>query len=126
METVLFVVHIMVVLALIVMVLLQRTEGGALGIGGGGGNMSTSRSTGDIMTKITTGLALAFFLTSIGIALIGQTSDSANDILDRIEGTTVTGEGVEGEGGGVLDALGGSIEETTPAVPTEPQVPTGN
>jgi preprotein translocase subunit SecG len=126
METVLFVVHIMVVLALIVIVLLQRSEGGALGIGGGGGGGGmSSRATGDIMTKITTVLALAFFLTSISIALLAQTSDSANDILDRIQDSTSQGGG-SGSEGGVLDALDGSLEPSVPTEPAVPQVPTGN
>lgn len=129
METVLLVVHIMVVLALIVMVLLQRSEGGALGIGGGGGgNMKSSRQPVDFMTKATMILALCFFLTSIGIALIAQTTDNASDILERIQGTTApSSEG--GGGGGVFDALDGDIAPTTPAVPVEPEspaVPTGN
>jgi len=126
METVLFVVHIMVVLALIVIVLLQRSEGGALGIGGGGGGggMMGSRAAGDILTRVTTILALCFFLTSIGIAVLGQVSDKPADILDQLE----TSEGAATGSEGVLDTLQGEIKDPAaePAVPTEPQVPTGN
>ncbi|MEO0636970.1 MAG: preprotein translocase subunit SecG [Pseudomonadota bacterium] len=129
METVLLVVHIMVVIALIVMVLLQRTEGGALGIGGGGGgNMKSTRQPVDFMTKVTTVLALCFFLTSIGIAIIAQTTDDASDILERIQTNTAPSSS-DGGGGGVLDALDGELAPTSPAVPVEPaspSVPTGN
>ena len=134
METVLFVIHLLVVLALIVLILLQRSEGGALGIGGGGGgNMMSSRAAGDTMTRVTTILAFCFFLTSIGIAILAQATDTPGSILDRIQTTSGSQNGGTD---GVLDALPGQIEggqtnaaPTAPAEPTAPaapQVPTGN
>ena len=61
------VIHLIITLAMIVLVLLQRSEGGALGIGGGsGGNMFSSRGVGNALTKMTTILAFVFFLTSEG------------------------------------------------------------
>ena len=53
MTTVLIVIHVMVAIALICVVLLQRSEGGALGIGGGGGGFMTGRSAGNALTKTT-------------------------------------------------------------------------
>ncbi|MEC9201752.1 MAG: preprotein translocase subunit SecG, partial [Pseudomonadota bacterium] len=65
MSETLLVIHLIITLAMIVLVLLQRSEGGALGIGGGnGGNMFSSRGVGSALTKMTTILAFVFFLTS--------------------------------------------------------------
>ena len=73
MQTVLLVIHLIVALALIGAVLLQRSEGGALGIGsggGGGGNLFSARGVGNALTRTTAILALCFFITSIGLTLI--------------------------------------------------------
>ena len=59
MTTVLLVIHIMIAIALIAVVLLQRSEGGALGIGGGGGGFMTGRGAGNALTKTTAVLAAA-------------------------------------------------------------------
>ena len=60
MTTILLVVHLMIAVAMIVLVLLQRSEGGALGIGGGDGMMS-ARGLGSVMTR-TTGILAGMFL----------------------------------------------------------------
>ena len=73
MQTVLLVIHLIVALALIGAVLLQRSEGGALGIGGGGGgggNLFSARGVGNALTRTTAILALCFFITSISLTLI--------------------------------------------------------
>jgi preprotein translocase subunit SecG len=84
MTTVLIVVHLMVVLALIGLVLLQRSEGGALGIGGGGGGFMTGRGAGNVLTTSTAVLAAVFFLTSIGLALLAKIESRPSDILERL------------------------------------------
>ena len=65
METVILVIHLLIALALIGVVLLQRSEGGALGIGGGGGggsgNLFSARGVGNALTRTTAYLAVAFF-----------------------------------------------------------------
>ena len=87
MTTVLIVIHLMVVLALIGLVLLQRSEGGALGIGGGSGGFMTGRGAGNVLTRSTAVLAAAFFVTSIGLTLLSRLESRPGDILDRIPGT---------------------------------------
>ena len=57
MTTVLIVIHLIVVLAMIGLVLLQRSEGGALGIGGGGGGFMSGRGAANFLTRVTAGLA---------------------------------------------------------------------
>ncbi len=84
MTTVVIVIHLMVVLAMIGLVLLQRSEGGALGIGGGQGAFMSGRSAGNVLTRSTAVLALAFFATSLGLALLAKYQASPTDILDRL------------------------------------------
>jgi preprotein translocase subunit SecG len=83
MATVLIVIHLMVVLALIGLVLLQRSEGGALGIGGSGGVLS-GRGAGNMLTRTTAILAAVFFLTSVGLSLLARVESQPGDILDRL------------------------------------------
>jgi preprotein translocase subunit SecG len=68
MQTVIIVVHLLIVLALIGVVLLQKSEGGALGMGGGGGFL-TSRGSANVLTRTTAILAGAFFLTSLALSI---------------------------------------------------------
>lgn len=120
METVLIVVHLMVVLALVGVVLLQRSEGGGLGIGGGSGFM-TARGAANALTRATAILAAAFFATSLVLSILARYGDKPIDILDRAPATQQNG------GNGVLDQLPGT---TGPVVPsgnsTAPTPPSGN
>jgi preprotein translocase subunit SecG len=87
MTTILLVVHLMIAVAMIVLVLLQRSEGGALGIGGDG--MMSARGLGSVMTRTTGILAGMFFLTSIGLTVLGTMENRAS-VLDGVieqEGT---------------------------------------
>jgi preprotein translocase subunit SecG len=125
METVLIVVHLMIVLALVGVVLLQRSEGGGLGIGGGSGFM-TARGAANALTRATAILAAAFFVTSLGLSLIARYGEQDIDILDRIPAGQQQQDGTGG-GAGVLDQLGGSDAPATtaPVAPATPQAPTG-
>ena len=79
MQEVVLVIHLILTISLVVMVLIQRSSGGALGIGGGQGGMMAGRGAATILTRITTFLAVGFFVTSLGLALIAkqQTADSS-------------------------------------------------
>ncbi|MBX9588694.1 MAG: preprotein translocase subunit SecG [Hyphomonadaceae bacterium] len=82
MATVLLIIHVMIALALIGVVLLQRSEGGALGIGGGGGGgFMTGRGAANFLTRVTAGLAAAFFATSLILSLVAS-QPSQRSILD--------------------------------------------
>ena len=107
MQTVLIVIHLMVVVALVGVVLLQRSEGGGLGIGGGSGFM-TARGAANALTRATGILAIAFFVTSLSLSLLARYGERPIDILDRVPGT-------DGGGAGVLDKLGGNDTGTPPA-----------
>ena len=101
METVVIVIHLMVVLALVGVVLLQRSEGGGLGIGGGSGFM-TARGAANALTRATAILAAAFFATSLGLSLIARYGER------RSTYSTACRPRKGGGGSGVLDQLGGS------------------
>ncbi|TDK38626.1 preprotein translocase subunit SecG [Rhizobium deserti] len=99
MQTVLIVIHLMIVLALVGVVLIQRSEGGGLGVGGGSGFMS-ARGTANALTRTTAILATLFFITSLGLGILARYESRPTDILDRIP------QSQQGQGSGILDQLG--------------------
>ncbi|MBL6077449.1 preprotein translocase subunit SecG [Belnapia sp. T18] len=104
MATVLLVIHLFVTLALIGVVLLQRSEGGGLGIGSsqGMGSFMSGRGTANLLTRTTAVLGTAFFVLSLALALIGR------------------GTGLRGS---ILDAAPTPPAVTAPAVPAAPAAP---
>lgn len=86
METVVLVIHLILALAIIGLVLLQRSSGGGLGIGGGGGmgDFASARGTANTLTRVTTYLAFAFFCTSLMLAWLA-TNNQQTGLLDAIE-----------------------------------------
>lgn len=91
MVTVILTIHIILACCIIFAVLLQKSEGGGLGIGGSGGaggGFMTARGTANFMTKLTAFLGACFFLTSITLALLSstnKTSSIANEVKKSIE-----------------------------------------
>ncbi len=124
MGTVLIVIHLMVVVAMIGMVLLQRSEGGALGMGGGGGGgggFMSARGAANALTRSTGILAAAFFATSIALSILAKYEARPTDVLDQVPtNTQPLGEG------GVLDALTPNRPEPDAGNNDSTQVPTGN
>lgn len=87
METLVLTIHILIALALIGSVLLQRSEGGGLGIGGGGGaggGFMTARGTANLMTRVTAFLAAAFFATSLLLAIMAGAQRESVSIVDEV------------------------------------------
>jgi preprotein translocase subunit SecG len=125
MQTVLLVVHLIIAIALIGVVLLQRSEGGALGIGGGNaGSLFSARGVGNTLTRTTAFLAVIFFMTSIGLTLLA-THTGGGSIFDRSRAPQQNegGQAPAGDGGDVLPKLppagqqGGSNNNGQPQVP---------
>lgn len=81
--SILLVIQILVCLALIGVVLLQRSEGGALGMGGGGNNFMSARGAGNVLSQITWILGGVFFALSLAITLI-STQVSGGSAVDRL------------------------------------------
>lgn len=85
MTTVLLIIHLFVTLALIGVVLIQRSEGGGLGIGSaqGMGAFMTGRGTANLLTRATAVLATLFFALSLTLALLNRgTAGAGHSILD--------------------------------------------
>ena len=129
MQTVIIVIHLMVVLAMVGLVLLQRSEGGGLGMGGGGGFM-TNRGSANVLTRATGILAMIFFTTSLVLSILAGMDRKPTTILNSgpsAPGPTVPGSPtppISQGGGGVLDALRqGAPTAPGPAAPSGPQVP---
>ena len=87
MQTLVLTIHILIALALIGAVLLQRSEGGGLGIGGGGGaggGFMTARGTANMMTRVTAILAACFFGTSLILAIMAGGQREASSIIEEV------------------------------------------
>ncbi|MGE0239861.1 MAG: preprotein translocase subunit SecG [Parvibaculaceae bacterium] len=110
MQTVLLVIHLIIAIALIAVVLLQRSEGGALGIGGGGGgggSLFSARGVGNTLTRTTAILAVIFFITSIGLTLLASRTGGGS-LFDRPAAQQNQGQTTQpagGEGSSVLPQL---------------------
>src|SRR6187401_2677628 len=81
MQTVVIVIHLMIVAVLIGAVLLQKSEGGGLGMGGGAGFMS-SRGTANLLTRTTAFLAAGFFVTSLVLSWLASYDRKPSSIID--------------------------------------------
>ena len=88
MLNVLLVIHLLIAIALVGVILLQRSEGGALGIGGGGGGLMSGRAAGNLLTRATAILVAVFFLTSLGLALIANSKSKPSSLMDQAPSTT--------------------------------------
>jgi preprotein translocase subunit SecG len=86
METLVLTIHILIALGLVITVLLQRSEGGGLGIGGGGagGGFMTARGTANLLTRLTTILAVGFFSTTITLAIMAGVGKAPVSIIDDV------------------------------------------
>ena len=101
--------QILVSVGLAVVVLLQRSEGGALGMGGGNSNFMTARGAGDLLTRTTWILGTAFFVLSLALTLVTGREKASSSVVDRVK--------VEGLSPEALKA------QQTPATPAPAQAP---
>lgn len=86
MENVILVIHLFLALSIIGLVLMQRSEGGGLGIGGGGaGDFASPRGTASFLTRATAICATAFFVTSLILGVMAGTHTNQSGILDGVE-----------------------------------------
>ena len=109
MTTVILVIHLILAIALVGIVLLQRSEGGVFGMGGGGGGMGgfmTGRGAADLLTRTTAIIAAAFMTTSLTLAILSTSEREAGSILDQPAPASQT-----------------APADLNPAKPAEPSVP---
>jgi preprotein translocase subunit SecG len=108
MTTILLVIHLFLAIGLVISILLQRSEGGALGIGGssggGGGGMMTARGQANLLTRITAVLATGFIITSLTLAIIASHNRQPRSVIDAAPAAPTQG---------------------TPAQPSAPVAPLG-
>lgn len=104
-QTILLVAMILISVALTAVILLQRSEGGALGMGGGPSGFMTARGAGNLLTRATSILAIAFFVCAIGLTIAGNFARGSRSVIDA-------------------DAVGaiavGNEQQTAPAEPAAP------
>ena len=130
MITVIIVIHLIVVLAMIGVVLLQKSEGGGLGVGSTGGFL-TNRGTANILTRTTAYLALAFFGTSLALSWFASLDRKPTSILNtgapagqsRPAGPGTNVPLAPGGGGLLKELQGQEGQPAAPAPPGAPQVP---
>lgn len=110
--TVLLLIHVMIAAALIALVLMQRSEGGVLGTGGGG--FMTGRGQANFLTRTTAYLAAGFFATSIALTLLANHKPASRSILDA-PGTSQP----------ATPGTAAPSKDGTPAAPAAPTAPRG-
>ncbi len=132
MATVLLVIHITVAFSMIVLILLQRSEGGALGMGGGGGGFVTGRGAANLLTRTTAVLAAIFFSTSIALGILGHRPAPAPVVGIPTPAREVPGSApAEEKAPSSLPSLSlhklkpqtPPAQAPTPAAPAQPQLP---
>jgi len=108
MEQVVLIIHLLLAVGLVAAVLLQRSEGGGLGMGssgsgGGMGGFMTGRATADLLTRTTAFFAAGFMLTSLFLAIIAGSTTTPKSILDQTTPTEKSSTAID--------------KPTTPAAP---------
>jgi preprotein translocase subunit SecG len=126
MQTVVIVIHLMIVLVMIGAVLLQKSEGGGLGMGGGAGFMS-SRGTANLLTRTTAVLAAGFFVTSLLMSWLASLDRKPTSIIGSQPASQSQPAGsttpvAPPTSGGLLDTLKKADEQQNQA-PATPQAP---
>lgn len=105
---IILVIHLLLAIALVGVILLQRSEGGALGIGGNGGGLMSGRAAGNLLTRTTAIIATGFFLTSLALALIANSRSAtrSGSVFDKVPAVSQPAEPAQ-----------------QPAAPAEPAAP---
>jgi preprotein translocase subunit SecG len=83
MHNVLLVIHVLLAIAMIGVILLQRSEGGGLGMARSESSLLTTRGTANLLTRATAILATGFFLTSLALAVLAGRTSGGGSIFDR-------------------------------------------
>jgi preprotein translocase subunit SecG len=134
MQAVLIIVHLLVAVALICVVLLQRSEGGALGMGGGGsglGGLFSPRGAANTLTKTTVLLGVVFFATSMALTMLALGGRQSATVLPQAPGQTAPANPnapptlpTLPSGGAAPPSLPSAPANPAPAAPAAPALPT--
>ena len=85
MENIVLTLNIILAILLVIVVLLQKSDGGALGIGASQESFISSRSAGNFLTKTTAIIATLFIITSVSLTIISNEGKSSSSVLEKIE-----------------------------------------
>ena len=85
MENIIIALNIFLAILLIAIILLQKSEGGALGLGASQDSFISSRSASSVLTKATAIIAALFIITSISLTIITKEEFSSSSVLEKIE-----------------------------------------
>jgi preprotein translocase subunit SecG len=123
MINVLLVIHILIAVALVGVVLVQKSEGGGLGMGGGGmSGFMTGRSTANLLTRTTAILAGCFMVTSITLVVLAGNRGAPRSIIDQTS-PTAPSPAVPSSVPSSSTAPAENQGAPTPAAPAQPSVP---
>ena len=121
MENIVLTIHLLLALALIAVVLLQRSEGGLGGLGGGGGGgggLTTGRAAASALSKVTWVLAIGFLITSLTLTILATRAANTDSVIERLG--TESGDGLAPPTPALPDALtGDDLTAPVPTLPTE-------
>jgi preprotein translocase subunit SecG len=116
----LFVIHVAIAVSLVGVILLQKSEGGALGMGGGGmSGFMTGRSTANLLTRTTGFLAIGFFVTSVLLVVLSNRTGTPRSLIDQGPASSTR----ETPAAPVPAAPGPAAPAPEPAKPAEPGAP---
>ena len=85
MENIILSLNIILAIILVVIILLQKSEGGALGLGVSQDSFISSRSAGSFLTKATAIIATLFIVTSISLTIMSKEEFSSSSVLEKVE-----------------------------------------
>jgi len=120
------VVHVITCIFLIIVVLLQRGKGAEVGAvfgGGGGATMFGSRGAGNFLTRLTTGAAIIFMLTSLTLAYFGQEAAQSTLFKDDTPAAAESAAPAKPEDKPFAQPQGGGFEEVQPKPEKAPKTP---
>jgi preprotein translocase subunit SecG len=85
MENIILVLNVILAVLLVVVILLQKSEGGALGLGASQDSFISSRSAGNVLTKATAIIATLFIITSISLTIMSKEEFSSQSVLEKVD-----------------------------------------
>ena len=85
MENIILILNIVLAILLVAVILLQKSEGGALGLGVSQDSYISSRSAGSILTKVTAIIATLFIITSVSLTIMSKEEFSSSSVLEKVE-----------------------------------------
>ena len=85
MENIILFLNVILAVLLVIIILLQKSEGGALGLGVSQDSFISSRSAGGILTKATAIIATLFIITSISLTIMSKEEFSSSSVLEKVQ-----------------------------------------